>query len=59
VVTVRSGEQTEDQKTLHWLRERPAHGVLAPRTLSSQAIAQLVRAELPASEPGFSQACGK
>jgi DNA-binding CsgD family transcriptional regulator len=59
VVTVRSGEQTEDQKTLHWLRERPAHGVLAPRTLSSQAVAQLVRAELPASEPGFIQACAE
>ena len=57
VVTVRSGERAEDQQTLHWLRERPAHGVLAPRTLSSQAIAQLVRAELPASEPGFIQAC--
>jgi DNA-binding CsgD family transcriptional regulator len=33
--------------------------VLTPRTLSSQAIAQLVRAELPASEPGFIQACAE
>jgi DNA-binding CsgD family transcriptional regulator len=59
VVTVRSGERAEDQQTLHWLRERPAHGVLAPQALSPQAIAQLVRAELPASEPGFIQACAE
>lgn len=59
VVTVRNGERAEDQQTLQWLRERPAHGVLTPRTLSSQAIAQLVRAELPASEPGFIQACAE
>ncbi|HEX3956446.1 MAG TPA: AAA family ATPase [Trebonia sp.] len=59
VVTVRNRERAEDQQTLQWLRERPAHGVLTPRTLSSQAIAQLVRAELPASEPGFIQACAE
>jgi DNA-binding CsgD family transcriptional regulator len=59
VVTVRSGERAEDQQTLHWLRERPAHGVLAPQMLSPQAVGQLVRAELPASEPGFIEACAE
>ena len=59
VVTARSGERAQDQQTLQWLRERPAHGLLAPETLSSQAIAQLVRAELPASESGFIQACAE
>jgi DNA-binding CsgD family transcriptional regulator len=59
VLTVRSGELPEDQQTLEWLRMRPAHGVLTPRTLSPQAIARLVRAELPASEPGFVQACAE
>ena len=59
VVTARSGERAQDQQTLQWLRERPAHGLLAPETLSSRAIAQLVRAELPASESGFIQACAE
>jgi DNA-binding CsgD family transcriptional regulator len=59
VVTMRSGERAEDQQTLQWLRERPAHGVLTPRTLTAPTITQLVRAELPASEPGFIQACAE
>jgi tetratricopeptide (TPR) repeat protein len=58
-VTVRSGARAQDEQALQWLRMRPAHGVLTPRTLSSQAIARLVRAELPASEPGFIEACAE
>jgi DNA-binding CsgD family transcriptional regulator len=59
LVTVRSGEPGDNHQMLQWLRERPVHGVLTPRTLSWQAIAQLVRAELPSSEPGFIHACAE
>jgi DNA-binding CsgD family transcriptional regulator len=59
VVAVRSGEEAADQRTLDWLRDRPGGRLVRPRALSPEAIARLVRAELPAAEPAFTRACAE
>ncbi len=59
VVAVRSGERAADQRTLDWLRDRSARGLLRPRALSPEAVGRLARAELPAAEPAFTRACAE
>jgi DNA-binding CsgD family transcriptional regulator len=59
VIAVRSGEPAAGRPALDWLRDRADRSLLRPRALSSEAVAAMARAELPAAEPAFSQACAE
>lgn len=59
VVAVRSGEEAGNQPTLDWLRDRPGGRVLKPGVLSPEAVARMVRAELPDADHAFTQACAE
>jgi DNA-binding CsgD family transcriptional regulator len=59
VMAVRSGERAIDQQAIDWLRDRSGARWLRPRALRPEAIGRMVRAELPAAEPAFTQACAE
>jgi DNA-binding CsgD family transcriptional regulator len=59
VMAVRSGEQATDQQAVDWLGDRSGPWLLRPRALSLEAIGRMVRAELPAAEPVFADACAE
>jgi DNA-binding CsgD family transcriptional regulator len=59
VMAVRSGEQATDQQAVDWLRDRSGPRLLRLRPLSPEAIGRMVRAELPAAETAFTDACAE
>jgi DNA-binding CsgD family transcriptional regulator len=59
VMAVRSGEQAADQQAVDWLADRSGPRLLRPRPLSREAIGAMIRAELPAAEAAFTDACAE